>query len=214
MAEKVYLAVDIGAESGRVMAGLWNGKTIRLEAIHPFPNGPVMLGEAIRWDVLRLWGEIQNGLALAAETYRRRIVSVGVDTWGVDFVLLNKQDEILGQPYHYRDVRTCGMLERTFRKVRRAEIFAQSGLQFMELNSLYQLLAWKAHSPAILDAADTLLFMPDFFHSCMWRLVGLFVFEESSPALKRRAGSARKQRKKAGTSSRARRQPRIRAALL
>ncbi len=80
---------------------------------------------------------------------------------------MNKQDEILGLPYHYRDTRTRGALERTFKKVPRAEIFAQTGLQFMELNSLYQLLAWREHSPEILDAADTLLFMPDFFHWCL-----------------------------------------------
>ena len=169
MAEKVYLAVDLGAESGRVMAGIWNGKKLRLEQVNRFPNGSVALGETIRWDVLRLWGEIQSGLALAAKKYGKKIVSVGADTWGVDFVLLNKQDEILGLPYHYRDVRTQGALERAFKKVPRAEIYKQSGLQFVELNSLYQLLAWKERSPAILDAADTLLFMPDFLH---WAMCG------------------------------------------
>jgi rhamnulokinase len=169
MAEKVYLAVDLGAESGRVMAGAWNGKKIRLEEIHRFPNGPVTLAGTLRWDVLRLWAEIQNGLALAGKKFGQGIVSVGVDTWGVDFALLNKNDEILGQPYHYRDVRTNGMMERAFKKVSRAEIFAQSGLQFMPLNSLYQLLAWQAHSPALLDAADCLLFMPDFLH---WAMCG------------------------------------------
>jgi rhamnulokinase len=170
MAEKVYLAVDLGAESGRVMAGLWNGRKIRLEEIHRFPNGPVALGGTLRWDVLRLWTEIQNGLALAGKKFGKKIVSVGADTWGVDFVLLNKNNEILGQPYHYRDARTNGLMEKAFRKVLRAEIFAQSGLQFMQFNSLYQLLAWQAHSPAILDAADCLLFMPDFLH---WAMCGV-----------------------------------------
>ena len=166
-AKKVYLAVDLGAESGRVMAGLWDGRKLQLEEINRFPNGPVALGDSIRWDVLRLWAEIQNGLTLAGKKYGRQIVSVGADTWGVDFVLLNKQEEILGQPYHYRDARTKGSLERTFRRVSRAEIFRQSGLQFMELNSLYQLLAWQAHSPGILEATDCLLFMPDFLHWCL-----------------------------------------------
>ena len=164
---KVYLAIDLGAESGRVMAGIWNGRTLRLEEIHRIANGPVVLGETIRWDVLRLWSEIQHGLALAGKKYGKKIVSVGADTWGVDFVLLNRQEEILGQPYHYRDRRTHGLLERTFKKIPRAEIFAQSGLQLMELNSLYQLLAWQRHSPEILAAADTLLFMPDFLHWCL-----------------------------------------------
>jgi len=167
MAVRVYLAVDIGAESGRVMAGLWNGKTIRLEEIYRFPNGPVLLGETMRWDVLRLWAEIQNGLAKAGKKYGGRIVSVGVDTWGVDFVLLNEQDEMLGHPYHYRDDRTRGALERAYKKVPRDEIFRQSGNQFVELNSLYQLLAWQERSPSILDEAHSLLFIPDFMHWCL-----------------------------------------------
>ncbi len=167
MAEKIYLAIDLGAESGRVMAGIWNGKKIRLEQIHRFANGSVALGETIRWDVLRLWSEIQNGLALAGKKFGKKIISVGADTWGVDFVLLNKQDEILGQPYHYRDARTHGLMTQAFKKISRAEIFAQSGLQFMEINSLYQLLAWQKNSPEILDAAKTLLFMPDFLHWCL-----------------------------------------------
>jgi rhamnulokinase len=169
MSEKVYLAVDLGAESGRVIAGLWNGRQLALKEVHRFPNGGVFLAETYRWDTLRLWGEIQNGLAMAARQFGRRIVSVGADSWGVDFVLLNKQDEILGLPYHYRDARTRGALERSFAKVPQREIFAQTGLQFMELNSLYQLLAWKEHCPAILNAADTLLFTPDFIH---WALCG------------------------------------------
>lgn len=169
MSQKVYLAVDLGAESGRIIAGLWNGRRIKIEEVHRFPNGGVYLGDTFRWDILRLWGEIQIGLALAGGKYGKQIVSVGADTWGVDFVLLNKQDEILGLPYHYRDARTRGACERTFRKVSRAEIFAQTGLQFMELNSLYQLLAWQKHSASILAAADTLLFMPDFLH---WAMCG------------------------------------------
>jgi rhamnulokinase len=170
MANRIYLAIDLGAESGRVMAGIWNGRKLRLKEIHRFANGPVALGASIRWDLLRLWAEIQNGLALAHKRYRNQIVSVGADTWGVDFVLLNAQDELLGQPYHYRDARTRGALKRAFRRAPRAEIFAQSGLQFLEFNSLYQLLAWKKHSPAILDAAETLLFMPDFLH---WAMCGV-----------------------------------------
>jgi rhamnulokinase len=167
MAEKVYLAVDLGAESGRVMAGIWNSRKIRLEQVHRFANGSVALGETIRWDVLRLWSEIQIGLALAGKKFGKKIISVGADTWGVDFVLLNQQDEILGQPYHYRDARTNGLMAQAFKKMSRAEIFAQSGLQFMEINSLYQLLAWQKNSPEILDAADTLLFIPDFLHWCL-----------------------------------------------
>ena len=164
---KVYLAIDLGAESGRVIAGIWNGKKLRLEECHRFPNGPVPLGETIRWDLLRLWSEIQSGLAFAGKKYGSKIVSVGVDTWGVDFVLLTKQDEIVGLPYHYRDARTDGGMEQAFKKVSRADIFAQTGLQFMQLNTLYQLLAMQKRTPGLLAQADCLLLMPDFLHWCL-----------------------------------------------
>ncbi|MFO1475065.1 MAG: rhamnulokinase family protein [Verrucomicrobiota bacterium] len=116
------------------------------------------------------WGraEIQKS-DRRRQKFPKQVVSAGVDTWGVDFVLLNAQEEILGQPYHYRDSRTRGLVERACKRVPRQEIFAQTGLQFMELNSLFQLLAWKEHSPQILETARTLLFMPDFFH---WAMCG------------------------------------------
>jgi rhamnulokinase len=174
MSNRVYLAIDLGAESGRVMAGLWNGKTIRLEEVHRFPNGPVYLGDSLRWDVVRLWSEIQTGLGLAAKKYGKSIVSVGADTWGVDYVLLTGCDEMLGQPYAYRDARTNGMMEKAFKRVPRSEIFAQTGLQFMQFNSLFQLLAHQQNSPGMLEAADCLLFMPDFLH---WALCGSRVAE-------------------------------------
>ena len=174
MPNRVYLAIDLGAESGRVMAGLWNGKTIRLEEVHRFPNGPVYLGDSLRWDVVRLWAEIQTGLGLAAKKYGKSVVSVGADTWGVDYVLLTGCDEMLGQPYAYRDARTNGMMEKAFKRVPRSEIFAHTGLQFMQFNTLFQLLAHQRSSPGMLEAADCLLFMPDFLH---WALCGSRVVE-------------------------------------
>src|SRR5450432_1305536 len=169
MARRVYLAVDLGAESGRVMAGLWNGHSLRLEEIHRFPNGPVALADSLRWDVMRLWAEIQNGLTIAAKKFGHRIVSIGADTWGVDFALLTKNGEMLGQPHHYRDPRTNGVMEKAFNKVPQAEIFATSGLQFMQINTLYQLLAMKKANPQLLELADCLLLMPDWIH---WALCG------------------------------------------
>src|SRR5437016_1654454 len=127
MIQQCYLGIDLGAESGRVMAGLWNGKRIHLKELHRFPNGAVEIGGTLRWDVLRLWSEIQHGLALAARAYGKAIRSVGVDTWGVDSVLLSKTSEMLGHPYHYRDARTRGVMESTFKRVPRAEIFAATG---------------------------------------------------------------------------------------
>src|SRR6266481_5414304 len=149
------------------MAGLWDGKHIRLEELHRFPNGPVELGGTLRWDVLRLWAEIQHGLGLAARKYGKSVKSVGVDTWGVDHVLLSKSNELLSQPFHYRDARTNGIMARAFRRVPREKIFAATGLQFMEINTLYQLLAWQKNNPEILAATDCLLMMPDFFHWCL-----------------------------------------------
>ncbi|HWF19455.1 MAG TPA: rhamnulokinase [Verrucomicrobiae bacterium] len=167
MSDQIYLAVDLGAESGRVMAGLWDGKQMRLEQVHRFPNEPVEMGDGLHWDIARLWLEIQNGLASAARNYGNRIISVGVDTWGVDHVLLSKNSELLGQPYHYRDRRTRGVMQAAFSRVPRASIFAETGLQFMEFNTLYQLLALQKHAPEILAAADRLLMIPDYLNWCL-----------------------------------------------
>ncbi|MCA9049341.1 MAG: rhamnulokinase [Planctomycetaceae bacterium] len=167
MTEKTYLAVDLGAESGRVMAGGFDGKQIRLQQFHRFPNGPVMLGDTMRWNLVGLWSEIRNGLREAASKLGTSPVSVGVDTWGVDFVLMNGNDELLGQPWNYRDKRTNGMLPKAFSRVPREEIFAQTGLQFMQINSLYQLLASCERDPDLVATAKRFLMIPDFFHWCL-----------------------------------------------
>lgn len=174
MAEQVYLAIDLGAESGRVMAGMFDGKQIRLEELHRFSNGPVDVADTMRWDLIRLWSQIQVGLQKAAARFGQNIVSVGVDTWGVDFVLLTKTGEMLGQAYHYRDARTRGVMEHTFQRVPRAELFANTGLQFMEINSLYQLLAMNQTNPSLVEMADKFLMIPDFFN---WLLSGSRVVE-------------------------------------
>jgi rhamnulokinase len=167
MAKRVFLAVDIGAESGRVIAGLFDGKTVTLDPLHRFPNGPVSIGGTLRWDVLRLWDEIQSGLAAAAKKYGDAVVSVGVDTWGVDYVLLTERNEFLGQPYNYRDQRTDGLLNHALTRVPRREIFAATGVQFMEINTLYQVLAMHQRDPELLRMADLFLMMPDFLHWCL-----------------------------------------------
>jgi len=174
MTQQCYLGIDLGAESGRVVAGLYDGQTIELRELHRFTNGPISIGDTLRWNVLGLWQEIRTGLTRAAAEYGNDIVSVGVDTWGVDYVLLSARDELLGLPWHYRDGRTAGMLELACDRVPRAEIFAATGLQFMELNTLYQLLATQQHDPGLLAQADRLLLMPDFFH---WLLCGSRVVE-------------------------------------
>jgi rhamnulokinase len=167
MDHQVYLGIDVGAESGRVIAGLWDGQRMQLQELHRFPNVGVVMNDGLRWNVLGLYSEIQNGLAIAARKFGKAIVSVGVDTWGVDFALLSKSGELLGLPYHYRDGRTRGMFQRAFARVPREEIFAATGLQFMEINTLYQLLALQRNSPEILGAAETLLMMPDYINFCL-----------------------------------------------
>jgi rhamnulokinase len=167
MRKRIHLAIDIGAESGRVIAGIWNDRRIRLEEVHRFPNGGVLLNESLRWDVVRLWGEIQAGLGLAAAKYGKSIVSVGADTWGVDYVLLDREGEMLGQPYCYRDGRTDQIMRKAFRRVPRAELFRQGGLQFMQFNTLFQLLAHREQARGTLEAAHRFLLMPDFIHWCL-----------------------------------------------
>lgn len=167
--EKVYLAVDLGASGGRVLAGRFDGSRLRLDEIHRFDNGPVSAAGNMYWNLLRLWSEIKLGLRQASDSCGPDVVSVGVDTWGVDFGLLGADDELLGNPYHYRDRRTVGVMDLAFQTVSREEIFAETGVQFMELNTLYQLLAMKRAGSPLLDQARSLLMIPDLFH---WLLTG------------------------------------------
>lgn len=166
---EVYLGVDLGASSGRVLAGLFDGQRLSLEEVNRFENGPIQADDRMYWDVLGLWRETQRGLRKAAARYGDRIRSIGVDTWGVDYCLLGPGDEFMGNPYNYRDPRTTGGIDRATELVSRAEIFEETGLQFMELNTLYQLLATKATNPALLDSTQSFLMIPDLFH---WLLTG------------------------------------------
>lgn len=164
MAQVVFVAVDLGAESGRVLAGKLSEGKFELEELHRFPNGPVRIGEHIYWDVLRLWTEVKNGLAMAVQKFGSQVVSIGADTWGVDYALFDEKDELVGNPYHYRDKRTEGMFEVAFQKVPRDEIYRRTGIQFMRLNTLYQLLSMVEQKSPQLKIAKTFLMMPDIFH--------------------------------------------------
>ena len=167
---QVFLAVDLGASSGRVVAGLFDGSKLALEEVYRFDNGGVPIAGRMQWDLLNQWQHVLRGLRAAGKLYGGRVASVGVDTWGVDFGLLGRNDELLGNPYHYRDRRTAGILDKAFAIVPREEIFAATGLQFMEFNTLYQLLAMKLGGSPLLDAAQSLLMIPDLFH---WLLTGV-----------------------------------------
>ncbi|MBX3057981.1 MAG: rhamnulokinase [Anaerolineae bacterium] len=174
MAQKTVLAVDIGAESGRVMAVGFDGRTLHLEELHRFPNTAVSAHHTLYWDILHLWRGIQTGIEKGKAL---RPASIGVDTWGVDFALLDRQDNLIGNPVHYRDGRTAGMMERAFASVPQAEIFAQTGIQFMPFNTVYQLLSLVASRSPHLQMAGTFLTIPDLLN--FW-LTGVKVCEFSN----------------------------------
>jgi rhamnulokinase len=170
MANLTTLAVDYGASSGRHVAGSFDGKRLELREIYRFENGPVHAAGRMYWNLLDQWTQLQNGLTLARQQLGAQLASVGVDTWGVDFALLGRGDELLGNPVHYRDRRTEGMLDAATQRVSRADIFVNSGVQFMPINTLYQMLAMQTQNSPILEAAETFLMMPDVFH---WLLSGV-----------------------------------------
>ena len=170
MAQKAYLAVDMGASSGRAVLGLFDGKRLELEEVYRFDNGAVEVDGRLYWDLLGQWSHVRQCLRAAGAKAGDTIASVGVDTWGVDFGLLGRGDELLGNPYHYRDSRTNGMMEKAFDMVPRDQVFRHSGLQFMQFNTLYQLLAMKLANSPLLDVAESFLMVPDLFH---WLMTGV-----------------------------------------
>lgn len=160
-----YLAIDLGAESGRAILGtLGEEGRLSLEEIHRFANGPVTLPDGLHWDVLRLWNDIKIGIGQAAGKRRLNLSSIALDTWGVDFGLLDRQGALLGNPFHYRDSRTDGMLPEAFQRMPREDIFQSTGIQFMQINTLYQLLAMVLGKSPLLDAAQSLVMIPDLFN--------------------------------------------------
>ena len=163
MAESNFLAFDLGAESGRAMLGRLDGGRLTLNEQHRFANPRGRIIGHWHWDVVAQWEQIKEGLRKTAAR-GVRLDGVGVDTWGVDFGLIAASGELLGNPYMYRDGRTDGMMDCAFARVNRTEIFKATGIQFMQLNTLYQLLAMREAKSPLLDAAQTLLFMPDLFH--------------------------------------------------
>jgi rhamnulokinase len=159
-----FAAVDLGAESGRVMLGRFDGASLSLTEAHRFANVPVRVLDSLQWDVLRLWGDIKHGLAACGGQAGGSLAGVGLDTWGVDFGLLGRDGHLLGNPVHYRDARTNGMFEAVFNKVNRQDVFEQTGIQFMPINSLYQLYSLVVNQSPTLQVAAHLLTIPDLFN--------------------------------------------------
>ena len=158
---KPHLAFDFGAESGRAVLAYLQSGILTTEEVHRFPNEPVEYGGSLHWDVARLWLEVRKTLARLGEV---ELAGIGVDAWGVDYALVGESGELLENPYHYRDKRTVGVMEEVVGKVGREKIYEATGIQFMPINTLYQLVAARRRTPKLFEAAKCLLTIPDLFH--------------------------------------------------
>jgi rhamnulokinase len=158
---KSFLALDLGAESGRAILARLHSGVLTTREIHRFKNEPVEYGGSLHWDVTRLWWEVRKALLGLEEM---ELAGIGVDAWGVDYALLGERGELLQNPYHYRDARTNGVMQDVFRKVAKEEIYSATGIQFMPINTLYQLYAAVRDTPALLKAAERLVMIPDLVH--------------------------------------------------
>lgn len=159
-----FLAFDFGASSGRAMLATFDGEKIELEEKHRFSNDPVMINGCLHWDILRLFFEIKQGILKCVNSGDRDIDCIGIDTWGVDYGLLDENDKLLGNPYNYRDTRTDGMYDKAFAIVPKEEIFNSTGIAFNWFNTVYQLLSAKLSGDVTLKNAKTLLFIPDLLN--------------------------------------------------
>ncbi|NLG38023.1 MAG: rhamnulokinase [Clostridiales bacterium] len=166
---KNYLAFDLGASSGRAILGTLNDGKLSLRELHRFENVPVKIGAHLYWDTPGIFNELKNGLRAYARLDAGPLSGVGIDTWGVDFGLLDHNDELIGNPIHYRDDQTDGMMEKVFERISRREIYRTTGIAFMRINTLYQLAGMKERGSVSLANASTLLFMPDLL---AWMLTG------------------------------------------
>jgi len=158
---KSFLALDLGAESGRAILARLHSGVLTTQEIHRFKNEPVEYGGSLHWDVTRLWWEVRKALLGLEEL---ELAGIGVDAWGVDYALLGERGELLQNPYHYRDARTNGVMQDVFRKVAKEEIYSATGIQFMPINTLCQLYAAVRDTPALLKAAERLVMIPDLVH--------------------------------------------------
>jgi rhamnulokinase len=171
MPPATYLAFDLGAESGRAVVGELQSGTLAIREIHRFANDPVTYGDALHWDVARLWHEMQIGLGAVRDT---PLAGIAVDTWGVDYALLGERLQLIENPFHYRDKRNVAALDEVLRRVPKDEIYSVTGIQFLVINTMVQLAAAQSATPRLLSAADRFVMMPDLFN--LW-LTGRAVSE-------------------------------------
>jgi rhamnulokinase len=159
-----FVAADLGASSGRVMVGNWDGRIFSFDELHRFPNRGVHISGNLHWDISGMWSEIQRGLMLYRERFQDPPAAIGVDAWGVDFALLDRSGQLLGKPYHYRDARTDGIPQIVFERIDPRQLFDRTGVQTMQINTLFQLYSMLRGADPNLKAAETLLMIPDLFH--------------------------------------------------
>lgn len=174
MTTRTYLACDLGAESGRVMRGVLADGRLEMEELHRFPTGGIAIGDSLRWDLPRILDELRTGVRLGAA--RGRIDGISADSWGVDYVLASTAEPIVSLPYHYRDRRNDDAWSRVFLLAPRELVFRETGLQFMQLNTLYQLQWDVSRRPGVVAQADRFLGMADWVN---WMFSGVGVAEES-----------------------------------
>ncbi|MCK4825413.1 hypothetical protein KA005_57225 [bacterium] len=159
-----FLAIDLGAKSGRAIIGSLEDNKLKISEIHRFANKPIYLLGTIFWDVLNIFSEIKRALTKYAKENGKNLSGIGINSWGVDFGLLGEDGKLLGNPVHYRDERTNGMMEEAFKRVTKKQIFEETGVQLVQINTLYHLLAMKLNNSPILEIARNLLMMADLFN--------------------------------------------------
>ena len=169
MAERKMLAIDLGASSGRGIVGAFDGERLTLRENHRFSNDPVNTGGRLYWDILRIYYEIRQSIARTVLD-GDRVASIGIDTWGVDYALIDRGGRMLSNPVHYRDTRTEGVPERMSRVVPAAELYGVTGIQTLNFNTVYQLYREREEAPERLELADRMLNIPDLLN---WFLTGV-----------------------------------------
>ncbi len=164
MKTTAFLALDFGAESGRAVVGRFDGVKLMIEEKHRFPNTPVRLPDGLHWDPLNLYDQVKQGIIAAVRDHKDELEGIGFDTWGVDYAYLDRDGKLCGNPYHYRDTRTDNIMAKVFEIVPRKEMYEITGIQFMQLNSIFQIYADVLARSQQMAVAQTLLFIPDLFN--------------------------------------------------
>ena len=163
MLNECYIAVDIGASNGNVYAGYLQEEKLLVKELHRFPNNLIEKNGSFIWDIDQLFKEIMKGIHKCT-THNLLPKSIGIDTWAVDFALLDENDQLLTDIYSYRDPRTDGMMEKVFQYISKEELYSLTGIQFQRFNTIYQLYSLKENQPDVLQNAKSLLMIPDYIN--------------------------------------------------